>query len=184
MKKKNMALLLTGALACSVLFSSCLGSFTLSRRMLEWNNSIDNKYINEAVFIAFNVVLVYPLVFIADLIVLNSIEFWSGANPASTDIGTTQTIDTKDGIYTVETQAGGYHIQKAGEAESIDLTFEASDKSWSVESGGESSKLFRFEGEDKVVMYLPDGKEMPVELSQAGIYAFRQTANRLYMANR
>ena len=131
---------------------------------------------NELVFIAFWIVPVYEISMLADVLVINSIEFWSGSNPVA-DVGSVKTINAKDGVYTVETKADGYHIQKEGEAEAVDLVFNEADQSWSVEANGESSKLLRFTGDDEVVMYLPDGKEMNVELSQAGVLAFQQVAN-------
>lgn len=175
MKKKSLTLLLASTVAGSVLFSSCIGSFGLTNKLLTWNNSIDSKFVNELVFIAFWIVPVYEISAIADVLVLNSIEFWSGSNPVA-DAGSVKTIDTQNGVYTVETKTDGYHIQKEGEEKAVDLVFDQTDKSWSVEANGDTCKLMKFEGNDKVVMYLPDGKEMNIELSQAGVLAFRQVA--------
>ena len=41
----------------------------------------ENKFLNELVFIGMHVVPAYPLCFAGDLIIFNSIEFWSGNNP-------------------------------------------------------------------------------------------------------
>ena len=153
MKKKSLTLLVAATLASSVLFSSCIGSFGLSNKLLDWNRNIDSKFVNELVFVA----------------------FWSGSNPVA-DAGTVKTIETKDGTYAIETQKDGYHIQKEGEEKAVDLVFNEADKSWSVEANGESTKLLKFTGDDEVVMYLPDGKEMNVELNQAGVLAFKQVA--------
>lgn len=176
MKKRSFTLLVSATLACSVLFSSCIGSFSLSNKLLDWNRNIDSKFVNELVFIAFWIVPVYEIAALADILVINSIEFWSGTNPVA-DAGTVKTIDGKDGVYTVETKADGYHIQKEGEEKAIDLVFDGTDKSWSVEADGESTKLLRFESDDEVVMFLPDGQQMNVEVSQAGILAFKQVMN-------
>ena len=169
MKKKGLTLLVATTLASSVLFSSCIGSFGLTNKLLDWNRNIDSKFVNELVFIAFWISA------LADILVLNSIEFWSGNNPVA-DAGTVKTIEGKDGVYTVETKTDGYHIQKEGEEKAIDLVFDETDKSWSVEADGETTKLLKFKDNDEVVMYLPDGKEMNVELNQAGVLAFRQVA--------
>lgn len=173
MKKKSVTLLVAATLASSVLFSSCIGSFGLTNKLLSWNNSINSKFVNELVFIAFCIVPVYEISALADLIVLNSIEFWSGSNPVA-DAGTVKTINGKDGVYTVETKKDGYRIQKEGEEKAVDLVFNEADKSWSVEADGEATKLMKFTDNDEVVMYLPDGKEMNVELSKTGVLAFRQ----------
>ncbi len=176
MNKKSFTVLLAATLAGSTLFTSCIGSFGLTNKLLTWNRSIDSKFVNELVFIAFWIVPVYEISALADLLVINSLEFWSGSNPVA-DAGSVKTIEGKDGIYTVETKTDGYHIQKEGEAEGVDLVFNEEEQSWNVEANGESHKLLKFEEEDEVVMYLPDGKEMNVELSQAGVLAFQQVAN-------
>ena len=61
---------------------------------------------------SFWIVPVYEISALADILVLNSIEFWSGSNPVA-DAGTVKTIETKDGTYAIETQKDGYHIQNA-----------------------------------------------------------------------
>lgn len=172
-KRKSFNLLMAAALASSVLFSSCIGSFSLSNKVLDWNRNIDSKFVNELVFLALWIVPVYEIAATIDVLVLNSIEFWTGDNPVA-DAGKVETVKTDNGVYTVETKTDGYHIQKEGEEESIDLVFNGSDKSWSVEAEGESTKFLRFENDGEVVMYLPDGQEMNVELNQAGVLAFKQ----------
>ena len=93
MKKKSLTLLVAATLASSVLFSSCIGSFGLSNKLLDWNRNIDSKFVNELVFVAFWIVPVYEISALADILVLNSIEFWSGSNPVA-DAGTVKTIET------------------------------------------------------------------------------------------
>ena len=175
MKKFNLKLAATVMVCGAFLFSSCIGSFGLHSKLLSWNESIGNKFVNELVYLAFNIIPVYGICYLADALVINSIEFWSGSNPVA-DTGTVKTIETKDGTYAIETKKDGYHIQKEGEEKAVDLVFNETDKSWSVEADGESTKLLKFTGDDEVVMYLPDGKEMNVELNQAGVLAFKQVA--------
>ncbi|MBN2660005.1 MAG: DUF3332 domain-containing protein [Tannerellaceae bacterium] len=176
MKKKTFTLLLATTLSGSLLFSSCIGSFSLTNKLLAWNHTVDSKFVNELVFIAFCIVPVYEIAVLADAVVINSIEFWSGSNPVA-EAGTVKTIEGKDGTYTVETKVDGYHIEKEGDDKAVDLVFDKADKSWNVEANGESTKLLKFTKDDEVVMYLPDGKEMNVELNQSGVLAFRQVAD-------
>ncbi|MDD4514561.1 DUF3332 domain-containing protein [Massilibacteroides sp.] len=171
--KKNFKLVLATVLASSVLFTSCIGSFSLTNKLLDWNRNVDSKFVNELVFIAFNIVPVYGVAVLADVLVINSIEFWTGDNPVA-DVGTVKTVETEKGVYAIETKADGYHIQKAGDENGVDLVYNKADESWNVEADGESHKLLEFKGDDKVVMFLPDGQSMEVELSQAGVLAFRQ----------
>lgn len=176
MKKKSITILVAASLASCLTFSSCIGSFGLTNKLLAWNQSINSKFVNELVFVAFHIIPVYEITAIADILILNSIEFWSGDNPVA-DAGKTETIQTQDGIYTVETTANGYHIEKEGEEKAeLDLVYNADDHSWNVNAGENSYKLLKYNNEKEVVMYLPNGNEMNVELSQAGVLAFQETA--------
>ena len=162
MKKKSLTLAVAATLAASMTFSSCIGSFGLTNKLLSWNQSINSKFVNELVFIAFHIIPVYEITILSDILVLNSIEFWSGNSPVAD---------------AVETKADGYHIEKAGEEDkAIDLVYNSQEESWSVKSNGEMHKLLKFDGANDVVMYLPNGQEMNVELSQAGVLAFQEVA--------
>ena len=76
MKKtlRNSALLL----ATAFMLSSCIGSFQLTNKVKDWNESLGDKFINEVVFLAFHIVPVYPICMFADKVVFNSVEFWTG----------------------------------------------------------------------------------------------------------
>ena len=179
MNRKNVSMTVAAWLAGSLLFSSCIGSFKLTNGLLSWNRSLDNKLVNELVFVAFCIVPVYGVSILADTLVLNTIEFWSGDNPISS-MPETQTVESENGQYTIRTQPNGYHIRKEGGTEGIDLVFDKADRTWSVVSGDQSHRLFRFtEKCDEVGMYLPDGREMNVEVSRAGTLAFRQAVEKL-----
>ena len=56
------------------LFTSCIGSFGLHSKLVNWNQSIGNKFVNELVFLAFNIIPVYGVCYLADALVINSIE--------------------------------------------------------------------------------------------------------------
>ena len=98
MKKRYLSVAVVTALAGSMLFSSCIGNFALTKKLLGWNNQIGNKFINELVFFAFWIIPVYEVTALADVLVLNSIEFWSGSNPIAQG---KSYIDGKDGRYLV-----------------------------------------------------------------------------------
>jgi hypothetical protein len=127
------------------------------------------------VFIAFWIVPVYEISALADILVLNTIEFWSGSNPVA-EVGTVKTVEGKDGLYAIETTEDGYRVSKQGEDNVVDLRYDKSTRTWSADADGQTAKLFSFTDGDEVVMYLPDGKEMQVELSENGTAAFEQMA--------
>ncbi len=74
------------ALACilslGILFSGCLGPNNLHDSIRNWNAELaEQDWLNETIFIGLNIVLVYPLAYLGDILVLNTIDYWSGENP-------------------------------------------------------------------------------------------------------
>lgn len=160
-------------LGCCILFSSCIGSFGLSNKLHSWNNSIGSKWVNELVFLAFCIVPVYEVSLIADGLIINSIEFWSGSNPIA-DASAPTKIKGKNGDFSIERTACGYRIENESTAVATDLSFNEEDQTWNViTSTGEVIPLLKFNENNEVVMYLPSGDEVPVELSKAGVLAFK-----------
>ena len=82
---------LIAALLSLGLFSSCLGPNRLINKLYDWNmTATDDKWQNEGIFAVFNIVPLYPLAWIGDIVVFNSIEWWGGTsvidkNQAKTD---------------------------------------------------------------------------------------------------
>lgn len=73
------ALLVAGSLA----LGGCYGPFNLTRKVHQWNGQIGDKWANEIVFLVLAWLPVYSIATLADAIVFNSIEFWTGENPVS-----------------------------------------------------------------------------------------------------
>ena len=109
--KKTKMMAVCAILSGSLLFSSCIGSFGLWNNLKSWNQGIGNKFVNEIVFLAFHIVPVYEVAYLADILVLNSIEFWSGSNPVA-EVGTIKTVKGENGEYLVRTNENGYTITK------------------------------------------------------------------------
>ena len=165
-----MVMLMCGSIG----FSSCIGSFPLSRKLLNWNQNIGSKFANVVEFFLFWVLPVYVVSVIADVLVLNSIEFWGGGNPvASNDVGKVQHIKGKDGNYLVKRNADGYEVTNEDKNVTVELKYDEKEDSWSVLADGRSTKFMSFIDQDHVLIYLPHGETMEVELSQAGVMAFR-----------
>ena len=94
-------------LAATLPLQSCIGSFSLTNKVLSWNNQVGSKFVNELVFFAFWILPVYEVTSVADLLILNSIEFWSGNNPVE---ASTKVIDTDQGRYYIACDGKGYDI--------------------------------------------------------------------------
>ncbi|MEQ9365485.1 MAG: DUF3332 family protein [Leptospirales bacterium] len=64
--------------------SHCYGSFALTRSLHDAVGSIENRWLRAIVFFliaAWPLPIVYGLAILADAIVINTVEFWSGDNP-------------------------------------------------------------------------------------------------------
>ncbi|MBO4945421.1 MAG: DUF3332 domain-containing protein [Muribaculaceae bacterium] len=174
MKKKIVRVASILAMAALLLGqSSCIGSFSLTNKLLAWNRNIDTKFVNELVFFAFWIVPVYEVSALADILVLNSIEFWSGNNPVASG---TRTIKGEDGQkYLVEADENGYTITGESDKQVVRLDFDKETRSWEYTvNEGETRTLMTFVDDTHVSMPTPDGQSMVVELSKAGVMAYQQ----------
>lgn len=169
MKKMNLNLAAAVLICGSFLCSSCVGSFGLHGRLASWNQNIGNKFVNELVYLAFNIVPVYPVCYLADALVINSIEFWSGTNPMAS-IGEVKKIEGKNGNYLVETLENGYSITKEGDDSThMELIYDQELCTWNVVSGGTSSQLLKLNEDGTAEMTLPDGSRMKVKTDADGV---------------
>ena len=175
MKKTKLTLAIAITLACSMTFSSCIGRFALTNKVLSWNKQIGSKFVNELVFVAFWILPVYEISAIADVLVINTIEFWSGSNPVSAN--STKVVDGKDARYLVQQDSKGYTIKNLNDNTEVRFAFDATDNSWSVEANGESHKFMTFVDDSHVKMITPTGDFQTYELSQAGVYAYQQVVS-------
>ena len=180
MKRKFNVMAISALLSGSILFSSCIGSFSLFNKLLSWNNTVGDEFINELVFIAFCIVPVYPIAWFADALIFNSIEFWTGENPVIE--GSTTKASNAKGDFTITVEKEGYRIEKEGSDEVVEFHYNQENKIWSLYAGGESTPLFQFTGEKEVIMFLPNGQSIPATLDRAGVLAFKQTLSHLYFA--
>lgn len=170
--RKTILTAALAALLCSSL-SSCMGKFALTRNLYAWNEQVSNKFVNEVLFVAFWILPVYEVCGLADMLVLNSIEFWSGDNPLS---ASTKTIDTKHGRYLVECDGKGYDITLESTGEKFRLDFAQESKTWSLQLDDKEYKLMTFIDDTHVSVPMPDGEWKCVELSPSGVLAYKEAA--------
>lgn len=176
MKKKIITIGIASVLAVSLVSTSCIGSFALTNKLLSWNKQVGNKFINEVVFFAFWILPVYEISGLADVLVINSIEFWSGSNPMASN--STKTVKGKDGNYLVNCDKSGYTITDENGENPIRLDFDSDTNSWSVNTGDESYKFLTFIDDTHVAVPDIDGKDRIIELSNNGVLAYKQLATQ------
>lgn len=174
MKKIGLKRSLVVLLCSGFLLSSCVGSFGLHGRMVEWNQGIGNKFVNELVFFALHIVPAYEIAYLADILVVNSIEFWSGDNPMAS-IGDVKKVKADSGNYLVETTADGYAITKEGEDMTMELVYDRERNAWDVLADGISVELIRFNDDGTTAqMTLSSGSAIHVTLDARGVETARQ----------
>lgn len=175
MKRKEFKL---GAclMAGCVLLSSCVGSFSMFNRLAKWNKKATKyKFLNELIFIVISPA--YVFCGLADVLVLNSIEFWTGENPMASNVGKTKKVKGEDGnIYNVKYLAEGYEIT-GPDGKVYVLTHDSNTDSWWMEVDGEKKELFSFNHDGTVKAALPDGSMMDVAMNEGGLFQLRMAVN-------
>ena len=162
--------------AASILFSSCIGSFQLTTKLKNYNDNIGSKWVNELVFVAFCIVPVYELAALADALVLNSIEFWTGKKSLA-DAGETKTIKNSKGQdIEVKTLKNGYALSDG--TNSMNLVFNEKEQIWSAEFQDQVTNLIKLVDENNAQLFLKNGEVMDITLNAEGI----ETA-RMHMYN-
>lgn len=171
--KKNFIKVSAILLIASMLpLQSCIGSFGLTNRVINWNNQIGSKFVNELVFFAFWILPVYEVTSVADILVLNSIEFWSGKNPVDNqEEAYVKTVETQHGEYTIACDEKGYTIASPEGVETR-LNFDDDSKTWSVISNGEAYPFMTMIDDSHVKMITPNGSFRMVELTEQGVMAY------------
>jgi hypothetical protein len=172
------------AMAGTLFMSSCVGSFGLFNKLASWNKSATNsKFLNEIIFLLISPA--YAVCGVVDVFVLNTIEFWSGNNPMSQNIGKTKQVMGKDGkYYAVTTLKNGYLI-KTPEGKELTFVHNQKDDSWAEQKDGKSTEIFRFNKDGSIKATLPNGGKMDVTQDEAGVYQTRMAVNNgMYFAMR
>lgn len=165
MKKIVMSLML----ASMFLFTSCLGSFNAVTGLKQWNDGISsNKFVNNLVFWGLNIIPVYGLFALGDVVIFNLIEFWSGSNPLamSDEDKETQIIEKDGNRYQVTAMKNKMEIvvlEGERKGNTLNLEYFPADKSWNaIKPNGEVIKLSSYE-EGFYIVYLPNGEKVKID---------------------
>lgn len=181
MKKNILRVGLLLTVCASLGLSSCIGSFAMSNRVLSWNKTIGNKLVNELVFVGLWILPVYEVCALADVLVLNSIEFWSGDNPMAC---TTKRIEGTDGMnYLVKCDGKGYDIICENDGTKTRLDFDVDAQRWDLSVGNETYELMTIIDADHVSLPGLDGQREIVPLTQEGLLAYRAATTPTLLAS-
>ena len=150
-------------LAATIFFSSCIGSFQLTNKVLDWNNTISNKFVNELVFIAFHIIPVYECTMLVDAMV---------AEP-----GETKVVKNSQGQdVEITAMENGYSISNGETA--MNLLFDEETQVWSAVYNDQVTELVKIVDNNNAQLFLMNGEVMDVTLDAEGI-----NMARMYMNN-
>lgn len=180
MNRKRLSVYAAILLLSAVSFQSCIGSFSLTNKVLNWNRNVSNKFVNELVFFAFWVLPVYEVTAAADLLIINSIEFWSGNIPMESN---NQIIKTEDGNYYLTAHATGYEVT-GPDGNILKFDFDMENQMWSFSQNNEEKIDFlQFTDENHVKILSRDGEFVDVEVSQEGVNNYLHSISYPMMAS-
>lgn len=165
MKKKRTSLIAALALTGTLFFNSCIGSFTLTNKLLDWNKGLGNKWINELVFIVISPV--YGAAAWVDAVILNTIEFWTDSNPLAMKTGDSQTIEKDGNIYQITKTETGFSVIENNDAnKSFSMNFDEQTGIWALNIQGQRSDVLQVIGEDQARVFLPGGETQIIRNNQ------------------
>jgi hypothetical protein len=161
-KKKIFTLIFTMFFAATT-FSGCIGGFRLSNTLLNWNKkATGNKFVNWIVFLVLWIIPVYGITIFVDILVLNSIEFWTGSNPMAMAPGEkeTQYVKRDGSTYKIEATQNRFHIVRVDGPDSgaqADLIYNPNTNIWSVSNGSETAAVASFMDNGEVTVFTKQG---------------------------
>ncbi|HLV30046.1 MAG TPA: DUF3332 domain-containing protein [Chitinispirillaceae bacterium] len=169
----------------TTLNTGCFGSFELFKKIYNWNDSLDNKWVRTGILWLFNIIPVYPVSAFVDAIVFNLIEFWAGNNPLAldSDTETTKTFTSRNKIYDVTFGNGSIIILETkgpNAGKSIILSLDKKTNSWYLSDGKTSTLVACYNPKPlgTIDFYYPDGKVLSRNINTAEKIAVKQTDRR------
>ena len=118
------------------------------------------------------------------VIVLNSIEFWSGSNPLA-DVGSVKTVKGESGEYLVQTNEDGYTITKKGEEDKpLTLIYDKEKNTWNASAEGQTFELITMNEDGTITFKQQDGTPVTVSPDLQGMISARQANSQSMFASR
>ncbi len=172
--KKTTLVIMSALVVFSTSLQSCIGSFTLTKKVYEFNKGVGDKWIQELVFLVFCAIPVYSIAVFVDAVILNLIEFWTGSNPMSMNEGDIE-IQYKKGIdgntYKMTATKNKLHIlqlEGKGKGNEMAFVFNPENTTWSFEKDGIATVISKinyneFGVAESYTIYNADGGSVNVD---------------------
>lgn len=150
------------ALLCALFLANCYGSFSLTRKIYNWNGDLNNKFVRSAVFWVLTIVPVYEAGAFVDAVLLNTIEFWMGENPVSLngENRIEKTVRANGKIYNVAMGQNQILIRQTkgpDVGKELTLILDETRKSWFLKSEAGMQRIVSFDKKE-VVLFHPNGQ--------------------------
>lgn len=159
--KKVVYLVAALVLAPSMLSSCWCGSFSATNACWDFNRSLtSNKIVNGIVSFVIGPFEASIGGFL-DVVLLNTIEFWTGSNP----LAATTLVQASDGQYyaIASDKKGGYIITNQETKQKVALLFEPETHTWTASFDGKEIKLCSLESPEVADIYAANGDVIRVD---------------------
>jgi len=113
MKKILISMLVACTLTVSTISTTgCFGKFAAFNGLRGWNAKFSsNKFVNWLLFLVLNIIPVYEIFFTADVLILNSLEFWTGSNPLAAGDTYRETDTNGNSVTAVKMEDGSLYMR-------------------------------------------------------------------------
>lgn len=162
MKTRTLPALALGlaTLVSAPYLQGCYGGFTATKTVYKWNGTVGDKWVNSIVMVALNIIPVYSIAGAADILILNTVEFWTGSNPLAMQAGESETrVVTVEGEdYQLTATLNHMEIKPLSESgETLGLSYDPAQQAWFAETA-ETRRLIARETGEAITVYHADGQ--------------------------
>jgi hypothetical protein len=146
------------AIILTVGVAGCFGNFAATRKVYQFNEGFGDKWMNQIMFWVLSVA--YGIAGFADVVLFNTIEFWTGSNPIAMAPGEEvikyASEDDKN-LKIVIRQNQVSVVDLDNPTDDLQLSYKPLEKSWYYHSDKGLVKIATL-SEDKVDFFRPNGK--------------------------
>lgn len=167
---KSIALTVILGLSAGTLIN-CYGSFSLIRKVYNWNGTVGDKFVNTAVMWVLMIIPVYEFTGLIDFLVLNTIQFWTGRNPMAMapgekDIRIVKVQDKQYEVTATQNRLDIVPLNQAARKEKITMIYQPDKGQWIYKIGNRTGIAGSMDqnNQNTVKLYHPDGQVVRVAL--------------------
>jgi hypothetical protein len=152
-KFKIISLLLILLISISI-FGGCYGSFTLTKKIYQWNGGLGDIIDTVVMWVLSPV---YGACISIDFLVLNTIEYWLGSNPLALSSEEKETRVVKSGDKEYEVTIGNYQIdileiKDSEKGEATTFIFDKELNAWFLQNDKAASMIVQLDENKKKVV--------------------------------